>query len=207
MMSTPIRRSRSITKKERDKCSPAKTLANPDLLSDLCVDFILRSTDVAGKAALHLPRVYAQYLLCLALKRHREGTLPSSSVLHQLIASWPYSELSFEFRSNPIVIKNLGSLQPVAQTWSFGCIEPHVYYGIRGVSKSRYSNCAREIAVGLFNHVYYHDRFSSNGTLLIQSVDLSDFEQFSSEPGGSFLSLNTGTDILKLQYFVTCSKL
>ena len=132
-MSAPLRRSslRNITRKgEKDKCSPPRPVANPQHLFDLCVEFILRSSDIAGKSVVYLPHVHAQYLICLALRRLREGKLSSNSVLHKLISCWPHSLLSFNFRSNPNVIKNLGSLQPVSHTWSFGCIEPHVYFNI-----------------------------------------------------------------------------
>lgn len=184
-MSTPLRRSRSITRKDKERDSPPRVVANPQQLFDLCVESILESSEVSGKAVVHLPHVYAQYILCLALKRLKEGKLPSNSILHKLITCWPHSELSFNFRSNPLVVKKLGSLQPVSYTWSFGCIEPHVYYNIRGVSKSRYSTCSREIAVGLFNQAYRSDQL--NIPVSMGTVDLSDFEQFSSECGTSFL--------------------
>lgn len=182
-MSTPLRRSRSITKKERDRCSPAKSFVNPQHLFDICVELILQSNEAACKAVIHLPQTHAQYLLCLGLKRLREGTLSNSSILHKLITGWPHSKLSFNFRSNPLVIKNLGSLQPVGHSWSFGCVEPHVYYKICGISKSRYSSCAREIGIGLFNHVYCQ----GSGRIQLLDVDLSDFEQFSAEAGTSYL--------------------
>lgn len=186
--STPLRRSRSITKKDLDKVSPARVTLNPHLLFDLCVGYILDSNELASKAVVHLPQSHAQYLLCLGLKRLREGTLSDTSVLHSLITGWAHSHLSFNFRSNPMVITRLGSLQPVSHSWSFGCLEPHVYHGITGVSKSRYSSCAREIAIGLFNHVYRHDQVSGiSRPVHLRSIDLSDFEQFSSEPGTSFI--------------------
>jgi hypothetical protein len=189
MSSTPLRRVRSITKK--DKINQQASLADPQKLFDLCVELILESYQLAGKAVIHLPHGHAQYLLCLALKRQREGRLSDSSILHKLITSWPYAELSFNFRLNPLVIKNLGSLQPVGHPWTFGCVEPHVYYNICGLSKSRYSSCAREISIGLFNHVY---RLNQDGsTPRMKIVDLSDFEQFSSDSGTSYL--DTGTTI------------
>lgn len=188
--STPLRRSSSRGRNTRKESSPGKLSLNPKPLFDLCVDFILQSNDLAGKAVVHLPQIHSQYLLCLGLKRLREGTLTSNSILHKLITGWPHSELSFNFRSNPLVIKRLGSLQPVGHSWSFGCVEPHVYHNIHGLSKSRYSSCSREIAIGLFNHVYRHDQFASTFSvdqLPLHTVDLSDFEQFSAEMGTSFL--------------------
>ncbi|XP_019852508.1 PREDICTED: uncharacterized protein LOC109582281 [Amphimedon queenslandica] len=185
---TPLRRSRSITRKDKDKNSPVRVLANPDLLFDLCVKYILDSNELAGKAVVNLPQSHAQYLLCLGLKKLREGRLSDNSILHSLITGWAHSDLSFNFRSNQLVIRRLGSLQPVGHSWSFGCLEPHVYHSITGVSKSRYSSCAREISIGLFNHVYRHDQVAGSGSkVFLRSVDLSDFEQFSSEPGTSFI--------------------
>ena len=141
---------------------------NPRALFDICVDLLLSSLDMSERASRHLPKKFTQYLLSIAMERLRRGELNSDFTIHKLIEKWPHEQLSFNFKSNPLARNRPRSRQEYR-----GCM-PHEYYGLRGLSKSRLTVCSKDVAIGLFNHVYHSDR--EGGYQSLQSVDLSDVQ-------------------------------
>ena len=139
---------------------------NPRALFDICADLLLGSLDMSEKASKQLPKKFTQYLISVALDRLRQGVLNSDFIVHKLIEKWPHDHLSFNFKEN-----QLFRSRPFAQEYR-GCM-PHEYYGLHGLSKSKLSVCCKDVAIGLFNHVYHGDR---EGSLSLHSVDLSDVQ-------------------------------
>ena len=167
---------------EQDEIPPETKAISPDTLLNICIENVLRSSFLAGEAGRTLPSVQAHYILYLALKRLINGESKSYLILHKLISGWSQSELSFNFQSNHLVQSHVRSS---ASSWRSCLIPPFNYYGIKGVAKSRFELCARDIAVGLFNYAYYADM---NDTVTrddkkagLEIVDLSEI-QFAMEP-------------------------
>lgn len=145
-------------------------MTSPTSLFDACLDSILQCSSLSARVCEDLS--IGQYLLYSALEKLVYGERDSDIMVRKLIEKWPHSQLSFDFKDNLLVRE-----RPVLRKATVGqlkrCLEPFEYYGLRGVSKSRYSKCASEIAVGLFNHVYHRDRVDSEGSIRLESTDLS----------------------------------
>lgn len=151
---------------------------SPRTLLDTCIDRVVKCSELSGVAVSVLPPVVAHYVLYRAVQRLKDGEVRSYLIIHKMISKWTREELSFNFRSNSLVQK-YPSVSGFKKHW--GCVEPHEYYGIRGVSKSHHNSCIRDIAVGLFNHVYHRDCADSEGRIGLKRIDLSDFEQLSTQ--------------------------
>ena len=171
---------RSLT--EQDEVSSDMKEISPDSLVDICMGNVLRSYHLIGDAGRLLPPIQAHYILYLALKRLVNGEPKSYMILHKLISSWSHKELNLDFRANILVQKYI---QAQASTWRNCLVPPYVYYGIKGIAKSRFELCAKDIAVGLFNHAYHSlmdDSSNENGCgPKIETVDLSEV-QLATEP-------------------------
>ena len=137
----------------------------PPTLFDACVSHILSSLEMCDMSSRRLPKKVAHYLMYVAIERLRRGETNSDFIVHKLIEKWPHQELSFNFRSNPMVVNKTLEVRD--------CVEPHDYFGLRGVSKTRLSISLKDVAVGLFNHVYHGDR---QGEIQLTSVDLRDVQ-------------------------------
>lgn len=142
---------------------------NPHSLFDACVELLIGSLDMSGQASQHLPKKLTQYLLFLAMQRLRQGVLNSDFIVHKIIEKWPHEEISFDFKSNVLVrTRPRNDTELITR-----CLEPQEYYDLRGLFKSRLTRYAKDVAVGLFNHVYHGDR---EGTVSLRTVDLSDVQ-------------------------------
>ena len=116
-----------------------------------CVDTILKSIDLVGKASTYLPKSIAYYVLFQAC------SLKSFRAVEAIVRSWPHPEISFDFMSNIFCRK--------IKEGSGFCIEAHEYYNI--FSTDQYSDCIPSIALGVFNNLFDN----INPTLVL--VDLS----------------------------------
>ena len=172
---------RSLT--EQDEVSSDMKEISPDPLAFICIQNVLQSYHLIGEAGRSLPTVQAHYILYLALKRLVNGETKSYMMLHKLISSWAHRELSLDFQSNPLVQNHIRSS---VSAWRNCLTPPYVYYGIKGITKSRFELCAKDIAVGLFNHTY-HSLMDANGAVggsresTIETVDMSEV-QLATEP-------------------------
>ena len=145
-------------------------MSSPPSLFDACLDSILRCSSLFAQVCEDTS--IGQYLLYAALEKLVCGERDSDIMVHKLIEKWPHSQLSFDFKEN-LLVRERPILRKATASQLKRCLEPFEYYGLRGVSKSRYSKCASGIAVGLFNHVYHRDRVDSQGSIRLASVDLS----------------------------------
>ena len=169
---------RSLT--EQDEVSSGMKEISPDSLVDICIRNVLQSYSLIGEAGKRLPNVQAHYILYLALKRLVNGEPKSYMILHKLITNWSQKELTFDFQSNILVQKYI---RASSSSWRNCLIPPYVYYGIKGITKSRFELCAKDIGVGLFNHAYHSLSGTDNGSSAskLEAVDISEV-QLATEP-------------------------
>ncbi len=168
---------RSLT--EQDEVSSGMKEISPDSLVDLCIRNVLQSYYLIGEAGKTLPNVQAHYILYLALKRLVNGEPKSYMMLHKLITCWTHKELKFDFQSN-VLVQNY--IRASSSTWRSCLIPPYVHYGIKGITKTRFELCTKDIAIGLFNNAY-HSLSEDNGSRMskLDTIDISEV-QLATEP-------------------------
>jgi len=108
-------------------------------LFECCVQCILRSLYLLRRTPLHLPQRISHYLLYEACKTR------NVVAVQNLIEMWPYSNLSFDFLSNPLCRRKKEA--------SSSCLEPHEYYGI--FCTDEFAQCFLSIAVGVFHNTHH----------------------------------------------------
>ena len=129
------------------------------MLFDLCVDLILQSPSLLGKAAAYLPITLSRNLL---LKAYERG---NCLAVEKFVEAWPHRTLAI----------------PAQGSSGSGCPEPHQYSKAFIIGTT--SVCALSIAVGLFYKLFHlpDERF-----LLLSEVDLTGI-QLSDDEGQTLL--------------------